>query len=532
MSKLPKGWTLASLGEITVPKVEQGPPSTHAVPYIDISSIDRQRKTIGDLRDVDATTAPTRARQWVKRGDVLVSMTRPNLNAVAMVSKQLDGSLASTGFDVLRPIGVAPGWVFSRVRSNDFVADVCEDLQGVVYPAIRPNDVRGHRLPIPPHAEQHRIVEAIESYLTRLDDAVATLERVQRNLKRYRASVLKAAVEGRLVRTEAELARKEGRDYEPASVLLERILKERRCRWIEEAAEKGRARAEEKAKKAGKPWNAEGNAKALENERAKAARKYKEPPAPDTDRLPELPEGWGWTTAEQLGDVSGGLTKNSKRAQLPLKVPYLRVANVYADELRLDEIREIGLTETERERTLLQPDDLLIVEGNGSIEQIGRVALWDGTVTGCTHQNHIIKVRFTETKLSRWCLQWLMSPSGRRAIVGQASSTSGLHTLSISKVSGLAIPLAPLGEAQRIATEVDRFLSISDASGEIARLSVRRCQRLRQSILKRAFEGKLVDQDPNDEAASVLLERIKAERAAMDTTKKNSRKGSRRRKAK
>ena len=86
---------------------------------------------------------------------------------------------------------------------------------------------------MPPLREQQRIVEAIESYFTRLDDAVATLERVQRNLKRYRASVLKAAVEGRLVPTEAALAEQEGRDYEPASVLLERILTERRRRWAE-----------------------------------------------------------------------------------------------------------------------------------------------------------------------------------------------------------------------------------------------------------------------------------------------------------
>ena len=112
--------------------------------------------------------------------------------------------------------------------------------------------------------EQRRIVEAIESYFTRLDDAVATLERVQRNLKRYRASVLKAAVEGRLVPTEAELARAEGRDYEPASALLERILAERRRRW-HEAGGRG---------------------------------KYQEPVAPDTTDLPELPEGWCWASVD------------------------------------------------------------------------------------------------------------------------------------------------------------------------------------------------------------------------------------------
>lgn len=100
-------------------------------------------------------------------------------------------------------------------------------------PGLSRDDYSPLRVPIPPAREQARIVEAIESYLTKLDAAVAALERVRANLKRYRASVLKAAVEGRLVPIEAELTRKEGRDYEPASVLLDRILAERRRRWEE-----------------------------------------------------------------------------------------------------------------------------------------------------------------------------------------------------------------------------------------------------------------------------------------------------------
>ena len=129
-----------------------------------------------------------------------------------------------------------------------------------------------------------RIVDAIDSYLTRLDDAVASLERVQAKLKAYRASVLKAAVEGRLVPTEASLARAEKRDYEPAEVLLARILKERRRRW--EEAELAKLKAAGKTPKDDK-WKA----------------KYEEPVAPDTSTLPELPEGWCWASVGPAGDV-------------------------------------------------------------------------------------------------------------------------------------------------------------------------------------------------------------------------------------
>src|SRR5438094_2040734 len=270
---LPKGWSKAKIGEFTLERVEQGEPGSTAVPYIDIGSIDRDLKRVGPTEKVTGADAPTRARQWVKAGDVLVSLTRPNLNAVALVTPELEGAVASTGLDVLRPEGILPEWVFNRVRSQAFVSDVCEGVQGVVYPAIRPADVRQHDLPVPPVPEQRRIVDAIDSYLTRLDDAVASLERVQAKLKAYRSSVLKAAVEGRLVPTEASLARVEKRAYESADVLLARVLKERRRRW--EEAERARLKAVGKTPKDDK-WKAN----------------CREPVAPDVSGLPELPEGW------------------------------------------------------------------------------------------------------------------------------------------------------------------------------------------------------------------------------------------------
>src|SRR5439155_26038239 len=143
------------------------------------------------------------------------------------------------------------------------------NIPAVVYPAVRPHDVRGFKLPLPPLPEQHRIVEVSESYFTRLDAAIATLERVKANLKRYRASVLKAAVEGRLVPTEAEFARREGRDYESASVLLERLLKERRRRW--EEAEVAKLKSP--------------SGKTPMDDRWKT--KYMKPGAPETSKLPE-----------------------------------------------------------------------------------------------------------------------------------------------------------------------------------------------------------------------------------------------------
>lgn len=208
----------------------------------------------------------------------------------------------------------------------------------------------------------------------------------------------------------------------------------------------------------------------------------------------------------------GGLTKNSKRREHPIRLPYLRVANVYTNRLDLSEVKEIGLKESEIERVLLKRNDLLIVEGNGSPTQIGRVALWDGSIENCVHQNHLIKVRFDKPILARYVCQWLLSANARENILDVASTTSGLYTLSLGKVRNLPVPISPEEEQIVILEKLDSILSnVNHIQAENYRL-FKKSVNLRNSILKKAFEGRLVPQDPDDESASVLLERIKAQR--------------------
>lgn len=326
--------------------------------------------------------------------------------------------------------------------------------QATTVPSVRKSDVEQLLFPWLPLDQQKLIVAEIEKQFSRLDEAVANLKRVKANIKRYKAAVLKAAVEGRLVETEAELARREGRSYETGEQLLQRILETRRREW------KGKG-------------------------------KYKEPVAPDTTDLPELQEGWAWANVGSLGDVIGGLTKNPKRARLPMKLPYLRVANVYANELRLDEIEEIGVEEGELKKLLVLKNDLLIVEGNGSPEQIGRLAIWDGSINSCVHQNHLIKVRLSSECVPKWVLCWFMSPAGRTFIRDIASSTSGLYTLSVGKVSGLPVPHPPISEQNRIVMEIEHRLSLVEKIEVQVDADQRRAERLRQSILAAAFSGVL-----------------------------------------
>ena len=214
-----------------------------------------------------------------------------------------------------------------------------------------------------------------------------------------------------------------------------------------------------------------------------------------------------------LGQTTGGLTKNQKRNGLPLRAKYLRVANVYSNRLELDRIMEIGVTDEELRKTSLVAGDLLFVEGNGSIEQIGRVAIWDGSIANMTHQNHLIRFSPDGVLSSRFTLYFMMSPVGRKLIEAQASSTSGLHTLSISKIEGLPVPICSPAEQAEIVRILDARLDAADALEAEVDAALTRASALRQCILKKAFSGQLVPQHPGDEPAAALLARIRAERA-------------------
>lgn len=196
---------------------------------------------------------------------------------------------------------------------------------------------------------------------------------------------------------------------------------------------------------------------------------------------------WAWVEIGKVAQVISGFTKSPKRQHFPRKLPYLRVANVYADELRLGDVEEIGVADKEVEKLLLKHGDMLVVEGNGSVDQIGRVALWDGSIQNCVHQNHLIKVRFGEGVLPKWALIWLLSPTGRREIEQLSSSTSGLHTLSTGKVSRLSLPLPPIPEQQRIVEEVDWRMSLFRDAYAATEHGLIRSERLRNSTLTAAF---------------------------------------------
>lgn len=439
----------------------------------------------------------------LEHGDIVFARTG-SIEKACMVRNPPEAAFASYLIRA-RPIEARTAiWLNAFVSSFEYRTQAAAASAGIGRSNINAKSIGRIRLRLPPLPEQRRIVEALESYFTRLDDAVATLERVQRNLKRYRASVLKAAVEGRLVPTEAELARAEGRDYEPASVLLERILAERRRRW--EEAELAKMEAKGKVPK-DDGWKG----------------KYTEPVAPDTTELPELPEGWCWASIEQLSDrITKGTTPTS------LGFDYVDAGEVRF--VRVESLRDRHIdhavpsafidqtTHRALARSQLRSGDLLYSIA-GTLGRIGLVSEFDTPAN--TNQALAIIRGATEYVLDRFILCVLESDYGQRLVLERGRG-GAMQNLSLADVGSIPVPLAPTSEQERVALAADRALSLgADVDGNV-RATIVRCTRERQSILKWAFEGRLVAQDPTDEPASALLERIQAEREATAPAKKSS----------
>ena len=432
----------------------------------------------------------------IQSGDILVSRAG-SVGLSALIHECPASVFASYLIRLRARTGIDERFFHYFLQSPSYWEQVSQVSAGIALQNINAKKLASFTLQIAPLPEQHRIVAEIEKQFTRLDASVAALKRVQANLERYRASVLKAACEGTLVPTETELARSEGRDYETADRLLQRILAERRARW--EAQEKRRG-------------------------------KYKEPAAPDTSDLPELPEGWAWATLTQISDLKGGATKGRRYrpGESLIEVPYLRVANVQRGYLDLSEIKMIEVTHEVADQLALVPGDVLFTEG-GDRDKLGRGWVWKGEIDGCIHQNHVFRSRLMLSEMQPEFVSWWGNSFGQTFFEQTGKQTTNLASINLAVLSSFPVPLPPLAEQRRVIAEVERRLSVIQQAEAAVEANVARAERLRQSILKQAFSGKLVPQDPDDEPASMLLERIRAEREAAEAAARSNRKPRRRR---
>ncbi len=213
------------------------------------------------------------------------------------------------------------------------------------------------------------------------------------------------------------------------------------------------------------------------------------------------PKGLPVVPLSKLAEVQGGLQVTRARANLPLERPYLRVANVYRARLDLSEIKTIHLTDAEYRRTRLEPGDLLFVEGHGNPQEVGRVAIWDNSIEGCTHQNHLIRARPNPLiLLPVYACHLLNSSGGRQSLLRAGKTTSGLSTISAQNVKDAEVMLPSMGVQAAFSRRVD----VIESMGTLQSDAMIKAEATFSALLARTFCN------TDDRSNSVQIEYLEA----------------------
>ena len=400
----------------------------------------------------------------VKPGDILLTCAGPrNRCGISCLVRNTRSRLMISGKMYrfrAKPDAIESGFLESFLQTEEAKQAIDRMKTGGSDSGLNLTHERFRQLPVPvaPLPEQRRIVAEIEKQFTRLEAGVAALRRVQANLKRYRAAVLKAACEGRLVPTEAELHRKlktKDSKLETGVQLLTRILTERRQNW-------------------------QGHGK------------YKEPSAPDTANLPPPPEGWTWASVDQLliEPLCNGVS--IKGSDEPPGVRALRLSAMSDSGFDYSDARYLPLSDSDVDDLWIQEDDFFMSRGNGSLHLVGRGTSAQKPPSPTIFPDTMIRLRLAHTiRTSGWVRRLWPSRLIRSQIETRVKTTAGIYKIAQPQVEGMAIPLPPPAEQTRIVAEVERRLSVVEELESVVTANLQRATRLRQSILQKAFTGEL-----------------------------------------
>jgi type I restriction enzyme, S subunit len=338
----------------------------------------------------------------------------------------VDVCIVRTGKD-----GANHRWLMHAINSPQFRKVINKYQSGSTRKRISRKNLAKIQLPLPPLSEQERIVSRIEELFTQLDAGVASLKRVKAALKRYKASVLKAAVEGRLVPQDP--------NDEPAEELLRRTGK-----------------------------------KPLEH-----------------DDLPELAEGWCWC---QIGDVSVSL-KNGvykpKEYYNDVGIACLRMYNIDDGNIVWKDIKRMILTDDEIETYRLLPGDILINRVN-SRELVGKACVFPKGLETTVYESKNIRLRINQSLANSNYINYCFGAFRRDYFNFHAQQVVGMASINQTQITQMPIPIPPLREQVSIVTEVELRLSLAKQAELAVEAGLKRAWRLRQAILKRAFEGRLL----------------------------------------
>lgn len=501
------GWgTVEELGQLNEQPVLTGPFGTNlsrsdfqptGVPLLTIGCLTSHGIDLSKAQHVSEAKADELARYRLRTGDLLFSRMA-SVGRAGFVTDELEGALFNYHIMRLRldPEVCDPDLFLAYVRGAVTVRKYLEHVNhGATRDGINTKQLVEMPVSLPPRQEQRRIVAKIESLFERSRRAKEALGRIPPLLDKLRQSILAAAFRGDLTAD----WRAQNPSVEPADKLLERIRTERRDRW--EQTELAKLRAKGKEPKDDK-WKA----------------KYKEPSHADSTF--ELPEGWCWASLDELIEsLRNGVSK--KPTADSSGVPILRISAVREMQVDLNDVRYLDGEASEFELFRLEAGDLLFTRYSGNPRYVGVCGLvHDGFQDG-VYPDKLMRARPLSPLVSPDFLQTAMNAGAARDYISEKRKTAaGQVGISGSDLKLAPVALPPIAEQREIAKVVTRLwhavteLAATQAQGSAQLTS------LESSILAKAFRGELVEQDPNDEPASVLLERIRTAREAAIPVKK------------
>jgi type I restriction enzyme S subunit len=498
VEELPRGWVKTTLGEVCIPVATiqpEGSPDAEFT-YFDIGGIDNQRNRIAKTKTITGRTAPSRARQEVRKDDILFSTVRTYLRKIARVERDYPNPVASTGFTVIRAAeGVSPQFLFFQILSDEFLQPLHALQSGSSYPAVRNRDVFAQPILLAPDREQKRIGAKLEAALSRMANGEKAAQRALDRLHRYRAAVLRAAVTGELTREwrEAQLKNKKA-NPETGEALLQRVLSARRARWEDAELQRLSDAGKEPKRKAF----------------------YTEPAEPRIDEPQELPASWALASVHQLAThevrsiTDGPFGSNLKTHHYTDSGPrVVRLQNI-GDGVFIDEKAHISWKHYEFLK------DYSVFAGDLVIRALGtpapRACKIPDSLGPAIVKADCIRFKVASDFISSEYVLWALNSPPVQVRTGKMIHGIGRPRLNLREIKSIALPLPPFEEQSEIVCEVERRLSAADRLAETITLQLDRAQATCQSLLSEAFTGRLVPQDPSDEPASSLLNRILAAR--------------------
>lgn len=498
LRELPRDWVKASLEDISAINPGFGNddhPDDIEVTFLPMKCVEELTGRI-DLSMVKELSEVRKGYTPFKNGDILFAKITPCMeNGKVAIAHDLKNGLGfgSTEFHVIRlPNSFPKQFFFCYLVQEGFRKEAQRNMTGSAGQLRVPSSyMREAPVPLPPLPEQHRIVDKIEELFTKLDAGVEALKKIKVQLKQYRQAVLKCAFEGKLT---AEWREKHKDQLEPASVLLERIEEERK-------------------KKLGQPAP----------QLRQSGKKHKEPAPLDISELHRLPESWTWAALGEIAEFKNGInfSRNQKGNKGTLTIDVL---NMYSKSIFLSLENLYRVNKLVSDECVLRYGDVLFVRSSVKREGVGWASAFKEISEPVTFCGFIIRARLLGQGVLPEYITYFMRTDFARQLIVRKGSQVTITNISQDSVGRILVPLTPVAEQRKIVEEIERRFSVADEIEKVVDKSLKQADRMRQSILKMAFEGKLVPQDPADEPAEKLLERIKAEKAKREAEPKTKKK--------